>query len=799
MNLLGELEIEFKLDTYSVETGYYKLQAETPGFERSFINLLLLVEEIPEELPEIKKIKTQYSAKDASVNFNLEGERLSFTIAGDELPEGTSVTLISECDENGENRKVPLTLSNAKKNGKKIVCKAEVGAITNGVFAVMVETPSGTQISYIELKGKKCKASILDITQEEITDRFYRPENFVKVEKEEEVIEEKEAPQKFNTDPIILTNLGINFATDLNFYQLDAGLRLLDFKWVTLDAGGFYNPSSSFMGLYGSMSLAIPIRFFSPYIGGGVGYFAYDSLKNMDGYYFPFFAGITLFDIFDFRYNCNLNMHNLSQANSNLEYFEDSVGIGFNIKIRSGTSIKRVENANAVGDNAYFNCYKLNYINFTEYVTSIGDDAFYYCTSLKVIRIPENVKSIGKRAFYNCSNLTNVHLTYGLESIGSRAFSNCTSLTTITIPSSVTKIAKDAFEDSGIKTIHVDWSRDDTTERDRGWIRNFKGTILYANKNTVRIEEFPSYINNIAFSKTPKTVKIVGTLLPSSFSIIKETLQTKDEIDLNLDISSSLAVTAIPEMGLGGCTNIISLILPATLEKIGKNAFANCSSLASVNIPKKVTLIESAAFAACASLKEIDFPSEINNLNDNLFANCVSLQKVVLPQNLSIIGKSVFSNCIALTSISIPFKVTLIDERAFSGCSNLEEIILPESVLTIGASAFYRCERLKSIVLPENLLILKDYTFFGCSNIESIIIPKNVTKISKWAFAGCSNLTSIVIPPSIKTIEEYVFESCSSLQTINLDWASTDTTVRDLAGLKGIRATIKYSDGVIYK
>ena len=83
--------------------------------------------------------------------------------------------------------------------------------------------------------------------------------------------------------------------------------------------------------------------------------------------------------------------------------------------------------------------------NIPSSVINIGQDAFYSCKDISYIEIPDSVTSIGYGAFSDCSNLTSVTIGNNLATIESTLFSGCTRLQTIEIPNSVTSIGSSAF------------------------------------------------------------------------------------------------------------------------------------------------------------------------------------------------------------------------------------------------------------------------------------------------------------------------------------------------------------------
>ena len=64
-------------------------------------------------------------------------------------------------------------------------------------------------------------------------------------------------------------------------------------------------------------------------------------------------------------------------------------------------------------------------------MTAIGDETFYGCGKLAYVDIPEGVTSIGKSAFEACAALSSITLPVSLSHIGENVFAGCTDLSEI--------------------------------------------------------------------------------------------------------------------------------------------------------------------------------------------------------------------------------------------------------------------------------------------------------------------------------------------------------------------------------
>ena len=86
-----------------------------------------------------------------------------------------------------------------------------------------------------------------------------------------------------------------------------------------------------------------------------------------------------------------------------------------------------------IGEQAFYQQYKLEQVNLPEKLTTIGEYSFYLCTSLQNIIIPDSVTNIERSAFSGCMELKEVVISEKIQYLGKDVFSTCDSLMSIVI------------------------------------------------------------------------------------------------------------------------------------------------------------------------------------------------------------------------------------------------------------------------------------------------------------------------------------------------------------------------------
>ena len=231
-------------------------------------------------------------------------------------------------------------------------------------------------------------------------------------------------------------------------------------------------------------------------------------------------------------------------AIENLEYSLSDTGTGYTVKGIGTVTSKEIDVPATfnglpvwgIGIKAFENNVNITKVTLPETLSDIGNLAFTGCTALESIELPDGLTFIGMKAFSgsglkslsipdsvdsgldsivdNCVNLEYIKLPNGINYIYSKLFHNTPKLKSVTLPESVSYIGPEAFVGSGIESIKIP--------------KNVRCIYESAFENTK--------IRSVEFEK--------GSVLES-----------------------------IKENAFKGCSNIKSIVIPATVTSMGESVF----------------------------------------------------------------------------------------------------------------------------------------------------------------------------------------------------------------------------------
>lgn len=259
----------------------------------------------------------------------------------------------------------------------------------------------------------------------------------------------------------------------------------------------------------------------------------------------------------------------------------------------------------AVGLKAFAYCTTgITSVSIPEGVTCISDSAFYGCEKLNGVVIPNSVESIGVDAFCYCYAITEASLGSSLKSIAREAFNGCRSITTITIPDNVERISDNAF--SGCKAL--------TTVNIGSGLTSLGG-----------------YVFNLCSSLAEINVSAENPAYCSEDGVLLDKGKT--------------AVLRYPTTKAG------EYVVPGSVTKIEKVAFAECQALTAVTLPNGLITIDDAAFNTCTALKELVIPNSVTTVGGSAFSACSGITTLTIGSGLTSIGSTAFLYCTALKTV----------------------------------------------------------------------------------------------------------------------------------------------------
>lgn len=227
-------------------------------------------------------------------------------------------------------------------------------------------------------------------------------------------------------------------------------------------------------------------------------------------------------------------------------------------------------------------------------------------------------------------------------------------------------------------------------------------------------------------------------------------------------------------------TKINKVKLPATLKKIGEDAFWHCDSMKKINIPKNVTKIQDGAFEECGNLRTVTIPKKVKSVGVLAFSDCGKLSKVIVLNAKTKLGDASFGFCKSLKTVKLPKAIAKKKTLLFNVFENTPwmkthqpksgkcgknlkwKLNTKTGTLTLsGKGAMYNYskkpapwykESIKSVVIKSGTTTVGDSAFEWCANLKKASFPKKgLTKIGNRAFCTTS-ITNITIPKSVKTI-----------------------------------------------
>lgn len=425
-----------------------------------------------------------------------------------------------------------------------------------------------------------------------------------------------------------------------------------------------------------------------------------------------------------------------------------------------------------IGTSAFERCTSLKNIVLPSTTEIIKQSAFLGCSKLEKLDFSNTkLTTVGYYAFQNCVSLTEAVFPYGFRNFthgetsldtDKGQFIGCSSLVKVVLPSTITS----CFSRYTIPNYSIGAVLNALTGNyeilNHPFIDCNSSLVVYGYAETV-VAQLATYTDVFSFSplsnenQTPTISPTTAPTLPTKADFDVEIPQVSPEQSSNASAESDFVLGAggmiTNYTGIGGDVVIPSTISGNIVYGIGENAFQNKTNVTSVTLPSTAERIEELAFDGCTNLSSV-------NLNEGLYY----------------IGARAFKNNRSLTSIWLPSTVTELDYAAFC-FTGLTSAYIPATVKNVGTSLFYECTNLKSVIFMASIDTLPEGTLIKCSSLENVYLSEGIVSIGTSAFQDCISLKQITLPSTTKSIGQYGFYGCSKLE--KLDFSNTQLSSVD--------------------
>jgi hypothetical protein len=207
---------------------------------------------------------------------------------------------------------------------------------------------------------------------------------------------------------------------------------------------------------------------------------------------------------------------------------------------------------------------------------------------------------------------------------------------------------------------------------------------------------------------------------------------------------------------------IAEIVIPASVETFGKDAFVNMLSLLRFTYERiGYSNTQNGILRNCKNLRYFHGNSRMLSYNDNIDTIIVTYGPAVnswfqptyidnsyaydtrlsgkydetpklirtyfFPSELEVIGDFYLCNAPEVTGMTIPTKVHSIGKGAFLNCTSMDSLVfLGDAIETIADSAFYNCSNLTYIRLQDTIPpTIHENTFYNVDRSIPVFVPLN--------------------------------------------------------------------------
>lgn len=360
-------------------------------------------------------------------------------------------------------------------------------------------------------------------------------------------------------------------------------------------------------------------------------------------------------------------------------------------------------------------------------IISIG--AFDGCQSLESVILPESITTIRATAFQSCINLSSINWPSALKTIEAAAFNYC-KLTSAKLSEGVEELGKWVFQGNPIESVSLPAGLRSVEEAPFNSCKRLR-EVNYAAETPIEFEEtmFPEDVYGCAILNMQNaTLTSVLNTKPWNlfvhivakdgsegfedpgkvgepfeyegvwYKVIDEAKRTcsvsmpyiHGEAQIARDNNTIIpenvyykdiefTVTEVGEYAFYSVENLVSMTLPETIVKIGKNALTTCPRLASL-VWKAHERLDSEVVEAIGNPNLLVYVDSVRFAPEGLYHNVVAdgvCERLVLTPGYA------FSPVESFTAKTSSITREFMQQTAYDGCAGWETIVLPFDVTRV--------------------------------------------------------------------------------------------------------------------
>lgn len=251
-----------------------------------------------------------------------------------------------------------------------------------------------------------------------------------------------------------------------------------------------------------------------------------------------------------------------------------------------------------------------------------------------------------------------------------------------------------------------------------------EGTFSGSSLESVEIPATVRTIGSYAFSSMKSLTTVSGG---ENVESIGTGVFSNDNLVTDIDLSR-MRITSIPERAFSGCVLLTDVMMPQTVKKVGKYAFAG-SGVTSLNV-SGVTEIDDYAFSSMPELETATLSSSVQQ-GEGMFLGDARLSDAVGVS--ADVPAFTFSGCPSIDVNAILVYAENIGESAFAG-NNALKLVFGKDVKSLGKNVFGGMNGLDTIEVKDlgaNAPAVTAETFAGMEQ-KSIVLRVNDDDLSVW-------------------------------------------------------------------